>query len=374
MSTHRDHCDALAIALTAGTPTLLWGAPGIGKTSVIQQIATHNGWHLETVIASICDPTDFKGMPRDEHGRTVFSAPAWAHAINDANGGVVFLDEISTAPPSVQAALLRPVLERVVGDLTMPTNTRFVAAANPAGEAADGWELSAPLANRFAHLDWPVIPSVVSDGFSFGWEPIAVPTISAEAVEAQRARIRGVVGAFLNARPHLAHKMPTSSAERGRAWPSPRSWEMAIELLAHAEAAGASEGVMRLLANAAVGESAARELLHWRTQLDLPDIEEVLRKGGKVKVPTTPDKVYALCTALISAIEANPTKARCEAAVNGALLAISKAGHADLAVMAMRRIRHHALDHKAELTVEAIETFITFPELAGRILTLPGVK
>ena len=168
--------------------------------------------------------------------------------------------------------------------------------------------------------------------------------------------------------------MPASSAERGRAWPSPRSWEMALELLAHAEAAGASEGVIRLVVEAAVGESAARELLHWRTRLDLPDIEEVLRKGGKVKVPSTPDKVYALCTALISAIESNPSKARCEAAINGALLLVAKAGHADLAVMAVRRIREHAKTHKAELSADAIETFIAFPELAGRILTLPGVK
>src|SRR5205823_11964182 len=63
---------------------------------------------------------------------------------------------ISTAPPAVQAAMLRIVLERVVGDLELPPGVRVVAAANPPEQAADGWDLAPPLANRLVHLDWPV--------------------------------------------------------------------------------------------------------------------------------------------------------------------------------------------------------------------------
>lgn len=69
MAKYEDTCAALAIAMSAGAPVLLWGGPGVGKTSVIEQIAEIHGWHLETVIASICDPTDFKGMPRDAGDR-----------------------------------------------------------------------------------------------------------------------------------------------------------------------------------------------------------------------------------------------------------------------------------------------------------------
>ena len=84
MTTYEDSCTALAVALSAGVPVLLWGGPGVGKTSVVEQVALGLGWHLETVIASICDPTDFKGMPRDAGDRTTFSPPEWAVRVAEA--------------------------------------------------------------------------------------------------------------------------------------------------------------------------------------------------------------------------------------------------------------------------------------------------
>jgi len=186
MANYNDRCQALAVSIAANVPVILWGAPGVGKTSVIEQIAEHHGWRLETVIASISDPTDFKGMPREDAGRTVFSPPSWAIAIEQNGGGVVFLDEISTAPPSVQAALLRPVLSKVVGDLALPAATRFVAAANPPEIAADGWDLSAPLANRFVHLTWEVPAQIISDGLLYGFDPRVRYAIAKVATEAYR--------------------------------------------------------------------------------------------------------------------------------------------------------------------------------------------
>jgi hypothetical protein len=80
MAKYEDTCSALAIALSAGAPVLLWGGPGwagVGKTSVIEQIAGLHGWHLETVIASICDPTHFKGMPREGSSSRWRSLVGW---------------------------------------------------------------------------------------------------------------------------------------------------------------------------------------------------------------------------------------------------------------------------------------------------------
>ena len=77
MAKYEDTCSALAIALSAGAPVLLWGGPGVGKTSVIEQIAGLHGWHLETVIASICDPKDFKGMPREGSSGSWRSLVGW---------------------------------------------------------------------------------------------------------------------------------------------------------------------------------------------------------------------------------------------------------------------------------------------------------
>src|SRR5204862_1816424 len=110
--------------------------------------------------------------------RVDFAPPRWAVDLAHAGRGIAFFDEISTAPPAVQAALLRVVLERTVGDLTLPDAVSVVAAANPPEQAADGWDLSPPLANRFCHLDWPVEARTVADGFSSGWSTPQPPRLS----------------------------------------------------------------------------------------------------------------------------------------------------------------------------------------------------
>ena len=113
------------------------------------------------MIASVHEPSDFSGLPvlgPDPAGQGVAMAPPdWAVRLRRAGDGLLFLDELSSAPPAVQAALLRVVLERRVGSLALPDGVRIVAAANPAGSAADGWQLAPPLANRFVHLDWVMI-------------------------------------------------------------------------------------------------------------------------------------------------------------------------------------------------------------------------
>lgn len=359
MGTYEESCTALSVALAAGAPVLLWGGPGVGKTSVIEQLAQAQGWHIETVIASICDPTDFKGMPRDAGGRTAFSPPDWAMRVAEADPvpSLVFLDEISTAPPSVQAALLRPVLTGVVGDLVLPQMTRFVAAANPPELAADGWELSAPLANRFVHLEWSVPARVVSDGFVYGFGQVQVPLVDAAAAAQQVAATRRSVGAFITARPDLVHRMPDASADRGRAWPSPRSWEAAARLMGFARAARASAGVRQVLLSGSVGPSAAREYLAWERHLDLPDIEQVLASGGQITLPETADRIVAVCGALVAAILSDPTRPRCEAAVNGVLVRVAAAGHVDLATVALRRMSAVVQQSGALLDAEAVVHF-----------------
>ena len=160
---------ALALAVGANLPVLLWGAPGTGKTSAVLALAARLGLPVEVVIGSIREPSDFSGLPviRDEETR--FAPPQWARRLAAAGSGLLFLDELTTAPPAVQAAMLRVVLERAVGDLALPREVRIVAAANPPGIAADGWELSAPLANRLVHLDWRIAAADVAEGFTRGF-------------------------------------------------------------------------------------------------------------------------------------------------------------------------------------------------------------
>src|SRR5262245_48759500 len=136
--------DALALAVAARVPTLLWGGPGIGKTSAVREMAASAAWPCEIVIASIREPSDFAGLPviGNEDGSVHMAPPRWAQRLASEGKGLLFLDEVSTAPPAVQAALLRVVLERTVGDLALPDAVAVVAAANPPEQAADGWDLA----------------------------------------------------------------------------------------------------------------------------------------------------------------------------------------------------------------------------------------
>ena len=123
--------EALGVAVAARVPVLLWGAPGTGKTATIRAMAEQMGWPCETVIASIREPSDFAGLPIVVGDGVRFAPPGWARRLAETGHGLLFLDELSTAPPAVQAALLRVVLERVVGDLALPDEVSVVAAANP---------------------------------------------------------------------------------------------------------------------------------------------------------------------------------------------------------------------------------------------------
>lgn len=366
MANHQERCRALALAVTADIPTLIWGLPGEGKTAVIEQIARHNGLHCETVIASIHAPEDFKGMPMQVDGRMVYAAPDWAQNVADADGGLVFLDEISTAPPSTQAALLRPVLQKVAGALRLPENTRFVAAANPPEIAADGWDLSAPLANRFVHIDWEVDAATVADGFSFGFADVDLPVVNHDKVDSMFAETKGAVGAFLMSRPDMKSVMPKSSTESGRAWPSPRSWEMGAKALAFARAAGESQSVQNILLAGAVGPAAAREFLTWETNLDLPDVEQAL-KEGKIALPDRADKVYMTAAAITRALLDNPSKARMDSGVNKLFVAIADAGHRDMAVVGLRQVGKKFNESKAVLSPQAVEHFASVLQAMNKL-------
>src|ERR687886_3003674 len=215
--------EALSVAVAARVPVLLWGGPGTGKSSAVRDLACAMGWPCEVVIASIREPSDFAGLPVVSNGHVRFAPPRWAQRLGAAGHGILFLDEIPTAPPAVQAALLRVVLERVVGDLELPAEVAVVAAANPPEQASDGWDLSAPLANRFCHIEWNADAMGFAQGITAGWPKPPVPRLDS-SWETRQSLARGLVGAFVSARPSLLSQPPREAAAAGRAWPSPRPW------------------------------------------------------------------------------------------------------------------------------------------------------
>jgi len=301
--------EALSLAVAARVPVLLWGAPGTGKTSALRALADAAGLPCEVVIASIREPSDFAGLPVVIDGEVRFAPPSWARRLAGCTDGLLFLDELSTAPPAVQAALLRVVLERVVGDLTLPDGIVIVAAANPPEQAADGWDLSAPLANRFCHLDWVMDARTFAEGMAAGFAAPVVAQLP-DGWERNLVAARALVSAFATVRPALVVAPPVDASEAGRGWPSPRTWEMTARLLAAAKACGASDDAVSAAVRGAVGDGAGAEFLAWSAELDLPDPEAVLADPSSFVLPERGDRAYAALSSIAAAVVANPTVER----------------------------------------------------------------
>ncbi|MEU6655613.1 MoxR family ATPase [Streptomyces sp. NPDC046900] len=312
-----EQLEALTLAVAADLPVLLWGEPGIGKTAALTQLATSLDLPLTTVIASVHEPSDFSGLPIVGDDPAVqgvpMAPPQWAVELVRAGRGLLFLDELSTATPAVQAALLRVVLERRVGALQLPPGVRIVAAANPRASAADGWELSPPLANRFVHLHWVHDREVVVRGLGGVWPRAELPRLVPERLPEAVAFARRAVCGFLKARPTLIHRLPSSETRRGGAWPSPRSWEAALTLLAFGTAASVSREVLALLVRGAVGDGPGLELLAHLDRMDLPDPESLLADPASAELPMRGDLRQAALEAVVAAVGARPQRDRWEA-------------------------------------------------------------
>jgi hypothetical protein len=297
---------AVAVAIQAGLPVALRGKPGVGKTSMIEAIARELNLHLEVVIGSLREPTDLAGLPIVQSDGTVHLAPPkWAvNATESKTGALVLLDELTTASPSVQAAMLRVIRERVVGDLQMNKAVRIVAAYNDARDCG-GYELELPMRSRLLHINVSADPDVFIDGILNGWNPPIVQLDQQKVPEARSANARLVAG-FLRVRPSLVEAIPTEYSSGG--YPCPRTWEMVIDALTASDQSGVDEEEVRfILVSGCIGEGYANEFLAWTTALDLPDPKEILRQPEKLRehlAMQRPDRTFViLATAVDVAIE-----------------------------------------------------------------------
>jgi len=316
-----------------GLPVMFEGPPGSAKTAQGEGAAAALNLHCETVIASLREPADFLGLPIPQankagHMRVNYAPPAWAVRLTDAGRGVGFFDELNTAPPAVQAALLRCVLDGWVGDLLLPHTVRFVAAQNATHEAAGGWDLAPPLANRFGHFKWEVPDAASWADWMLGSDHTQGEPESKFDPEAEEARVlkvwaepfakaRGLVTAFVRAKSDLLHKQPAAGdPQASKAWPSPRTWEMATRALAGAQVHDLSPVDREELMTAFVGTAAAAELMSFVTNSDLPDPADVL--DGKVKFVHDTRRldrsvaVLSSCAAMVSPPNAAKREPRAE--------------------------------------------------------------
>ena len=333
---YEDVLTALGVCISTRIPPLLWGDPGSGKTAVVESAAAL-GWHVETLIISHYEPSDFTGLPMLRDGQVVLAPPSWAKRLCEVPGpAIAFFDEFSTASPALQAAALRPLTHYQVGDLQLPGTVSFVAAANPADVAAAGWELAAPTASRFVHLDWALPLEVYAECLVSGaWPALPVGPVPGgyqEALDRQRALVAG----FLRARSSQLSAIPQDAASRGRAFPTPRTWDYSARLSAFALASGYSADVVRLLVAGCVGEVVAHEFLAFAQMKDLPDPEDVMA-GGYSFTGQRPDRTYVVLQSVLTAVLRHSTPERWTAAVDVCARAAGEVG-VDPAVPVIRAL------------------------------------
>ena len=241
----------------------IWGAPGIGKSSAVTQVAKEKDLELIDLRISQLAPTDIRGLPYTKNGRAHFAPPSFLPSDGE---GILFLDELNMASPSVMGIAQQLILDRQVGDYKVPEGWFIVAAGNRTEDRAAISQMPAPVANRFIHFH--------IDSSLDSWKEYAIG-----------AGINEKILAFLNFRPQLLYNFEKNQS----AWPSPRSWEFANTLLN-----------IDLSIESAVGSGAASEFYAYQTiYTELPNVDLIFN-GEDIPVPHEPSLIYAVCGALIN--------------------------------------------------------------------------
>ncbi|MEM4720668.1 MAG: AAA family ATPase [Candidatus Methanomethylicaceae archaeon] len=254
-------------------PLILWGPPGCGKTAAVSSYAKRYGWHLEVIGVATRQPEDFLGMPYRSNDGMVFDPPAWAKRAAKAEKALIFFDELSCAKSSVQAAVLKVIDERLVGEFRLPPTVWMVAAANPPDQAAEGFEMKLPLANRFRHRFVKEDPEDFTRNFPSYWDD---PPEIAGLSEETWAQVRAKVAGFIHSNPATLLIIPKDGT---LAWPSPRTWDKASRVLAacNLNIKDAEEGITEC-----VGVDAASAFIRWLTMAELPTPEECVADPAKI--------------------------------------------------------------------------------------------
>ena len=252
---------ALRHAFKKRRPLFIWGPPGIGKSDAIHQLGTELNAHVIDVRLSLWEPTDIKGIP---YFNSVDNTMSWAPPVelpseefaSQHEHIILFLDEMNSAPPSVQAAAYQLVLNRKVGTYKLPDNVFIVAAGNREADKGVTYRMPAPLANRFVHLELRV-------DFE-DWLNWAI----------DNKIHKDVVGYLSFAKQDLYDFDPKTAS---RSFATPRSWAFVSELLDDE----LGEGTLADLVSGAVGEgTGVKFMAHRKVAGRMPNPSDIL--AGKV--------------------------------------------------------------------------------------------
>jgi hypothetical protein len=264
---------------------MLWGQPGIGKSDAIRTLATSleqatkKEVEIHDVRLLLFNPVDLRGIPVPDSERQFakWLKPSIFDMDNsDKKINILFLDEITAAPPTVQASAYQLTLDRKVGEHKLPDNTIIICAGNRVQDKGVAYKMPTPLANRMTHFE---VTCELED-----WKDWALP-----------AGIHPSVIGFLNFRESLLNKFDPSSDDS--AFPTPRSWSFVSDYLYAFD--GDVDKAYPPIAGS-VGEGVAVEFKAFsKVYGSLPNLQDIL-DGKKVKIDASkPDIVCALSAGLV---------------------------------------------------------------------------
>ena len=270
---------AIARAFKKQRPIFIWGAPGIGKSDIVQQIGNDMSALVIDIRLSLWEPTDIKGIPYYAANDNIMK---WAPPVELPDEKlakkhkhiILFLDEMNSAAPAVQAAAYQLILNRRVGTYKLPDNVLIVAAGNREADKGVVYRMPAPLANRFVHLEMKV-------DFDDWFQWAVANDIHQD-----------VVGYLTFAKKDLYDFDPKSPS---RSFATPRSWSFVSELLEDDD----DENTTTDLVSGAVGEGlAVKFMAHRKVASKLPNPTDIL--SGKVKELETKEisAMYSLTVSL----------------------------------------------------------------------------
>ena len=264
---------------------MLWGPPGIGKSQLVRQLAeslqqkTQKQVNVTDVRLIWFNPVDLRGIPTANADKTLsvwLKPKIFDMDTSDKTLNILFLDEISAAPQSVQAAAYQITLDRTVGEHKLPDNCIVVAAGNRVTDRSVAYKMPRALANRLMHFE------ITAD---FGsWREWAI-----------RKGINGKVVGFLSFKQDYLNEEEITNDDL--AFPTPRTWEMVSNILN--EVSDDIKFAYPLIAGL-VGTGVASEFKSWlKIYGELPSIEDIFA-GRESRVPKGTDQLYALTSSMIS--------------------------------------------------------------------------
>ena len=268
--------------MRAGINTMIWGGPGIGKSEIPQQVADSLGMNLIDFRANLFDPVDVRGVPHimqeKETGKrfTRWAVPdVFPIKSRDGDTGMMFIDELPTAPPATQNAFLQLLLTRRIGDYELPSGWSMLAAGNRLTDAAAVYQMPSPVRNRLAHYE---LEANIDDWVSWAYANNVSPE---------------VIG-FLQYRPNLLYSFSADEY----AFPTPRAWAFVNKKL-RVQPDNVDHDSLFFGISSIVGDGPAGEFLAYKEISDkLPDIDKLLEDPSAYKKDDNPAVLYALSSAV----------------------------------------------------------------------------